>query len=169
MTSRVSICNALLLQSFFITETTIRVNWQILARIVDARFQRKTFYRLSTCQQKFNADQIGAFNIQNTANDKILFIFYWLCVLCWDIKVFLSAITSENINIHTVGGTTTDIRYSGEVVFQKYMFWVSTGLSISKAIQQSSLLKSDTWIDSWGKLLNLKCTHTTSTEKMAWP
>jgi len=26
-----------------------------------------------------------------------------------------------------------------------------------------------TWIDSSGKLLNLKCSHTTSTEKMVWP
>jgi len=32
--------------------------------------------------------------------------------------------------------------------------------------QNSSLLKPDTWIDSSGKLLNLKCTHT-SMEKMA--
>ena len=29
------------------------------------------------------------------------------------------------------------------------------------------LLKPVTWIDSSGKLLNLKCTHTTSIEKMA--
>jgi len=33
--------------------------------------------------------------------------------------------------------------------------------------QNSSLLKPDTWIASSGKLLNLKCTHTTSTQKMA--
>jgi hypothetical protein len=30
-----------------------------------------------------------------------------------------------------------------------------------------SLLKPDTWIESSGKPLNLKCTHTKSTEKMA--
>jgi hypothetical protein len=30
--------------------------------------------------------------------------------------------------------------------------------------QNSSLLKPDTWIDGSGKLLNLRCTHTTSTE-----
>ena len=35
--------------------------------------------------------------------------------------------------------------------------------------QNSFLLKPDTWIDSSGKQLNLKCTHTTSTEKMASP
>jgi hypothetical protein len=35
--------------------------------------------------------------------------------------------------------------------------------------QNSSLLKPDTCINSSGKLLNLKCTHTTSTEKMALP
>jgi hypothetical protein len=34
--------------------------------------------------------------------------------------------------------------------------------------QNSFLLKPDTWIESSGKLLNLKCTHTTSTE-MACP
>jgi len=30
-------------------------------------------------------------------------------------------------------------------------------------------LKPDTWIGSSGKLLNLKCTHTISTEKMSRP
>jgi hypothetical protein len=38
---------------------------------------------------------------------------------------------------------------------------------INYRTQNSVLLKPDTWIDSSGKLLNLKCTHTTSTEKMA--
>jgi len=33
----------------------------------------------------------------------------------------------------------------------------------------SSLPKPVTWIDSSGKRLNLKCTHTILTEKMAWP
>jgi hypothetical protein len=38
-------------------------------------------------------------------------------------------------------------------------------------LQDTKLLsvKPVTWIDSSGKLLNLKCTHTTSTEKVAWP
>ena len=35
--------------------------------------------------------------------------------------------------------------------------------------QNSCLLKPDTWINSSGMRLNLKCTHTTSAEKMAWP
>jgi hypothetical protein len=38
---------------------------------------------------------------------------------------------------------------------------------INYRTQNSFLLKLDTWIDSSGKLLNLKCTHATSTEKMA--
>jgi len=38
---------------------------------------------------------------------------------------------------------------------------------INYRTQNSFLLKPDTWIDSSGKLLNLKCTHTTSTDKMA--
>jgi len=38
-------------------------------------------------------------------------------------------------------------------------------------LQDTKLLyaKSDTWIDSSGKQLNLKCTHTTLREKMVSP
>jgi hypothetical protein len=39
--------------------------------------------------------------------------------------------------------------------------------SLNDRIQNSSVLKPDAWIGSSGKLLNLKCTHTISTEKMA--
>jgi hypothetical protein len=60
---------------------------------------------------------------------------------------------SVNLNDCTVSTTYTAI--------------LATPDHIKCRTQNSFLLKPDTWIDSSGKPLNLKCTHTTSAEKTA--
>jgi len=67
----------------------------------------------------------------------------------------------------TYGGLTTICGNSWEGGQLENMGNAKMTTLLNYMTQNSFLLKPDTLIASSGKLLNLKCTHTTSTEKMA--